>query len=192
MMELLEGETLADRLTHGPLPIDAGAQATRIEIADALSKATPGRDSPRSQAWQHHADEAGREAARLRSCASRCGRRAFLGVSLADAAAPLTQQGTCSGLSRYMSPEQLEGREADARADIFAFGAVLYEMVTGRRAFDGKTQASLVASIMSATPPADLVVQPMTPPSLERVVRVVSGEGSRRTMADGAGSRQPN
>jgi Tol biopolymer transport system component len=70
-----------------------------------------------------------------------------------------------------MAPEQLEGKEADARSDLFAFGAVLYEMATGRRAFDGKSQASLITSIMSAAPPPMATLVPMTPPALERVVR---------------------
>jgi Tol biopolymer transport system component len=70
-----------------------------------------------------------------------------------------------------MAPEQLEGKEADARSDIFAFGAVLYEMATGRKAFEGQSQASLIVSIMSASPPSIASLQPMTPPALERVVR---------------------
>src|SRR5262249_17044953 len=73
---------------------------------------------------------------------------------------------------QYMAPEQLEGKEADPRTDIFALGAVLYEMITGRRAFSGKSQASLIASILAAEPPAISSIQPMTPPALDRVVRV--------------------
>ncbi len=69
-----------------------------------------------------------------------------------------------------MSPEQLEGKEADARSDIFAFGAVLYEMATGRKAFEAKSQASLISAIMSSDPPPISRIQPMTPPALDRVV----------------------
>jgi serine/threonine protein kinase len=70
-----------------------------------------------------------------------------------------------------MAPEQLEGKDADRRTDIFAFGAVLYEMLTGRRAFEGKSQASLIASIMHVDPPPVSVLQPLTPASLDRIVR---------------------
>ncbi|MBI2149785.1 MAG: PD40 domain-containing protein [Acidobacteria bacterium] len=71
-----------------------------------------------------------------------------------------------------MSPEQLEGLEADARSDIFAFGAVLYEMLTGRKAFEGRSQSSVIAAIMHVDPPGVSVVQPMTPPAMERIVRI--------------------
>ena len=84
---------------------------------------------------------------------------------------PLTAQGTIVGTLQYMAPEQLEGKEVDARTDIFAFGAVAYEMATGKRAFEGKSQASVIAAIMHVDPPGISVLQPMTPPSLDRVVR---------------------
>ncbi len=83
----------------------------------------------------------------------------------------LTQEGTILGTFQYMAPEQLEGREADARTDIFAFGTVLYEMATGKKAFSGTSQASLISSIMTSDPPAISTIQPMTPPALGRVVR---------------------
>ncbi|MEO8056009.1 MAG: protein kinase, partial [Acidobacteriota bacterium] len=82
----------------------------------------------------------------------------------------LTQQGTILGTFQYMAPEQLEGGEADARSDIFSFGAVLYEMATGRKAFDGKSQASLIGSILKDTPPHASSIAPMTPPALDRVI----------------------
>src|SRR6185295_13114772 len=75
------------------------------------------------------------------------------------------------GTLQYMSPEQLDGVEADARSDIFAFGALVYEMVTGRKAFAGKTQASLIAAIMSADPPPITTLQPVAPTALDRVIR---------------------
>ena len=84
---------------------------------------------------------------------------------------PLTAQGTIVGTLQYMAPEQLEGKEVDARTDIFAFGAVVYEMATGKRAFEGKSQASLIAAILAAEPPAMSSLQPMTPPALDRVVK---------------------
>ena len=83
----------------------------------------------------------------------------------------LTAQGTILGTFQYMAPEQLEGREADARTDIFAFGAVLYEMVTGKKAFEGKSQASLIAAILEREPPPMSTLQPLTPAALDRVVK---------------------
>ena len=76
-------------------------------------------------------------------------------------AAPITAQGTIIGTVQYMAPEQLEGKDADARTDIFAFGAVIYEMATGRKAFSGTSQASLISAIMKNDPPAISSVQPM-------------------------------
>src|ERR1700692_4518994 len=106
VMEYLEGETLAQRLTKGPLPLDQVLRYA-IEIADALDKA----------------------------------------------------------------PEQLEGKEVDARTDIFAFGTVVYEMATGKKAFEGKSQASLIVKILETDPPPISSLQPMTPPALESVVK---------------------
>ena len=70
-----------------------------------------------------------------------------------------------------MAPEQVEGKEVDARTDIFAFGVVVYEMATGKKAFEGKTQASLIAKILETDPPPMSSLQPMTPPALDRVVK---------------------
>jgi serine/threonine protein kinase len=89
------------------------------------------------------------------------------GVTLA---ATLTQQGTIVGTPRYMAPEQLEGREADQRSDIFAFGLLLYEMITGRPAFDGKTHANLIASILAAEPKPVTSFQPVVPPALVHLI----------------------
>ncbi len=86
-------------------------------------------------------------------------------------AAPLTSEGTIVGTFQYMAPEQLEGKEADARSDLWALGCVLYEMATGKRAFEAKSQASLIASILEHEPAPISAVQPMVPPALERVVR---------------------
>jgi eukaryotic-like serine/threonine-protein kinase len=97
-------------------------------------------------------------------------------VSLADLAtptmsSPLTVKGTIIGTLQYMAPEQIEGKEIDARTDIFAFGAVLYEMLTGRRAFDGKSQASLIGAILDHDPAAVTSLHPATPPLLDEIVR---------------------
>jgi Tol biopolymer transport system component len=84
---------------------------------------------------------------------------------------PLTQEGTILGTFQYMAPEQVEGADADARTDVFALGSLLYEMATGRRAFEGKSRASLIASILEREPPPISAIQPMTPPALDRVVK---------------------
>src|SRR6202022_3158217 len=83
---------------------------------------------------------------------------------------PLTTAGSVIGTIQYMSPEQIEGKEADARSDIFAFGAVLYEMVAGKRPFAGKSQISLASSILEAYPEPISTVKPQTPPAFEHVV----------------------
>ena len=82
----------------------------------------------------------------------------------------LTAEGAILGTLQYMSPEQLEGQEADARSDIFAFGAVLYEMITGEKAFRGKSKASLIASIIGSEPRPMSSIQPVAPPALDHLV----------------------
>src|SRR4029450_10872162 len=77
---------------------------------------------------------------------------------------------------QYMAPEQLEGREADARTDIFGFGATLYEMATGRKAFSGTTQASLIGAILHTEPQPISAIEPMAPPALDRVVKTCLGK----------------
>ena len=84
---------------------------------------------------------------------------------------PVTMPGTILGTLPYMAPEQLEGGETDARTDIFAFGAVVHEMVTGRRAFEGKSQASLIGAIMHGEPASLATLQPTSPPALDRLIR---------------------
>ena len=84
---------------------------------------------------------------------------------------PLTAEGTIVGTFQYMAPEQLEGKEADARTDLWALGCVLYEMATGKRAFEGTSQASLIAAILKEAPRPISELQPLTPPALERIVK---------------------
>ena len=83
----------------------------------------------------------------------------------------LTEKGVVLGTFQYMAPEQLEGKEADARTDIFALGAVIYEMVTGKTAFSGNNRTSLITAILASEPLAMTSLQPLTPPALERVVK---------------------
>src|SRR4030095_16873998 len=170
VMEYLEGDTLAARLAHGPLPL-AQALEIGIEIADALDKA-------HRQGIIHRDLKPGnimltRSGAKLLDfgLAKLHSPATALEVSAAPTiTSPLTGAGSLVGTFQYMAPEQLEGREADARSDIFAFGAVLYEMVTGRRAFTGTTQASVIASILKDTPSQPSTLQPLSPPILDGTI----------------------
>ena len=170
VMEYLDGETLAQRLEKGALPLDQALQIA-IEIADALDKA-------HRQGIVHRDLKPGnimltKAGAKLLDFGLAKPTAMAMG---ADSAMPtmtegLTAQGAILGTLQYMAPEQLEGDDVDARTDIFAFGSVVYEMVTGERAFSGKSQASLITAIMSATPPPLAEAQPLSPPLLDRVVR---------------------
>jgi predicted Ser/Thr protein kinase len=173
VMEYLEGETLAQRLQKGPLPLAQVLQYA-IEISDALDKAHRKGVTHRDlKPGNIMLTKAGTKLldfglAKLKQEA------APASVSLSDlptAKDPLTAQGSIVGTLQYMAPEQLEGKEVDTRADIFAFGAVVYEMATRKRAFEGNTQASVISAIMSSDPPPMSSLQPMTPPALDRVVR---------------------
>ena len=172
VMEMLEGETLAARLARGALPLDQALRHRDPDRRRARHGASRGHRPSRPQARQHHADEGGREAARLRPRQSASARRSPVAdCSMLPTTPPnLTAQGTILGTFQYMAPEQLEGREADARTDIFAFGAVLYEMVTGKKAFEGKSQASLIGAILERDPAPVSTLQPLAPPALDRVV----------------------
>ena len=166
VMEFMEGETLAARLEKGALPLEQALKYGR-QIADALDRA-------------HRAGVTHRDVKPPNIMLTRDGVK-VLDFGLAKSGSKpgptdetltkvLTMEGTIMGTPQYMAPEQFEGREADARADIWAFGAVLYEMVTGRKAFEGKSYSSLVGAILSADPPP-MTVKPFTPAWLERLVR---------------------
>ena len=172
VMEYLEGETLAARLTKGPLPTD---QVLRYatEIADALDKAHRKGITHRDlKPGNIMITKAGTKLldfglAKLKQPAAGPG-----GMSAVPTlSAGLTMQGTILGTLQYMAPEQLEGTEADARTDIFAFGAVVYEMATGKKAFEGKSQASLIAAILEREPPPISVLQPVSPPAMDQIVK---------------------
>ncbi len=175
VMEYLEGETLADRLIKGPLVQTDQVLRYAIEIADALDKA-------HRQGVVHRDLKPGNimltksgaklldfGLAKLRDTQSSTGEAGVTGLPTQDGS--LTGAGTIMGTFQYMAPEQLEGKEADARTDIFAFGAVVYEMATGRKAFEGESQASLIGAIMTADPPPISTLQPMTPPTLDHIVK---------------------
>jgi len=176
VMEHLEGETLAERLGRGPLPMTE-VLALGGQIADALDKAhkkgvvhrdlkpanvmlTPGgvKLLDFGLAKQTLADAQVRTESFSRM------------LTEAPDSAPLTVEGTILGTFQYMSPEQIEGREADARSDIYALGAVLYEMATGHKAFVGKTQASLIGAIMHSKPEPVSKLVPLGPPAFDRLV----------------------
>src|SRR5450631_1901780 len=172
VMEYLEGETLAQRLQKGPLPIEQVLQYA-IEISDALDKA-------------HRKGVTHRDLKPGNIMLTKTGTK-LLDFGLAklrqeaSAATPLselpteqdalTAQGAIVGTLQYMAPEQLEGKEVDARTDIFAFGALVYEMATGKRAFGGTSQANVIGAILKDDPPPISSLQPMTPPALDRVVK---------------------
>ncbi len=172
VMQYLEGETLASRLTRGPMALHEALRCAR-EVADALGRA--------HRAGIVHRDlKPGnvmltKSGARLLDFglarATPSGMVHAMTTAVQTAAPDLTAQGTIIGTFQYMSPEQLEAKEADARSDIFAFGAMLYEMVTGRRAFEGRSQASLIAAILEHEPSPISTLQPLTPAGVDRLVR---------------------
>jgi eukaryotic-like serine/threonine-protein kinase len=172
VMEYLEGETLADRLVKGPLALE---QTLRygMEIADALDKA-------------HRQGIVHRDLKPGNVMLTKSGVK-LLDFGLArvlepqgpvesvtsaqTAAKDVTREGAILGTLSYMAPEQLEGKKADPRTDIFSLGATLYEMATGRKAFSGESQASVISSILASEPPPISTIAPLMPPALGRVVK---------------------
>jgi eukaryotic-like serine/threonine-protein kinase len=178
VMELIDGETLAARIAKGPLPTP---EVLRIgsEIADALDRA--------HRAGVVHRDlkpgnvmltKSGAKLmdfglARVTGMTGEAGESGVTMAALTQSptmAQPLTAEGTIVGTFQYMSPEQLEGKDAGICGDVWALGCVLYEMITGRHAFEGKSQASLISSIMASRPEPISQVTPMAPPALDRLV----------------------
>ena len=173
VMEYVEGDTLQQRLEKGRLPLDQALEYA-IQIADALDKA-------HRQGVVHRDLKPGNimitksgtklldfGLAKLKGDAGAVSPLSQMPTQ--DPSAPLTAEGTIIGTLQYMAPEQLEGKEADARTDIFAFGSVVYEMVTGKKAFVGASQASLVGAIMNQQPAPVTDLQPVSPPMLDHVV----------------------
>src|SRR5262245_46634110 len=171
VMELLEGETLSDRLAKGALPLE---QTLRFgqEIADALDKA-------------HRQGIVHRDLKPGNVMLTKSGVKLLdFGLAKGFEGAPgkgsltslptqqgLTEEGTILGTFQYMAPEQLEGKNADARTDIFSLGATLYEMATGKKAFSGETRASLIGAILHTEPQPISAEQPASSPALDRVVK---------------------
>ena len=171
VMECVEGETLGKRLEKGPLPLEQvlkyGAQ-----IAEALDKA-------------HRSSVVHRDLKPGNIMLTSSGAK-VLDFGLAKPAAPvltgatmsaatphtaMTEEGTIVGTFQYMSPEQVEGKELDGRSDIFSLGAVLYEMVTGKRAFEGKSHLSVASAILEKEPAPISSVKPLAPPVLDHAIR---------------------
>jgi serine/threonine protein kinase/Tol biopolymer transport system component len=172
VMECVEGETLAKRLEKGPLPLEhvlkIGAQ-----IAEALEKAhrngivhrdlKPGNIMLTAAGAKLLDFGLAKPAVPLASLATL--------TATAAKKSPATAEGTIVGTFQYMSPEQVEGKELDGRSDIFSLGAVLYEMLTGQRAFDSKSQLSVASAILEKEPAPLTTIKPMTPPALEHAIK---------------------
>ena len=184
VMEYLEGETLFTRLARKPLSTEESLKIA-TEIADALDKAhrsgivhrdlKPGNvmlTKSGAKLMDFGLAKPVGLATGPRSGAQDITSMATMAVAtIGSMASPVTVAGTLVGTVQYMSPEQIQGKEADARSDIFAFGAMLYEMLTNKRAFEGKSQLSLASAILEKDPDPIAAVQPMTPPALEQLVR---------------------
>jgi Tol biopolymer transport system component len=172
VMECVEGETLAKRLEKGPLPLEQVLKYG-MQIADALDKAhrsgvvhrdlKPGNVVLTSTG----AKLLDFGLAKLTATTS----LTTLSATAPAETSPVTREGTIVGTFQYMSPEQVEGKELDGRSDIFSLGAVLYEMLTGRRAFEGKSQLSVASAILEKEPTPITVTKPMTPPALDHAIR---------------------
>jgi eukaryotic-like serine/threonine-protein kinase len=171
VMECVEGETLAKRLEKGSLPLD---QVLKLgaQIADALDGAhrsgvvhrdlKPGNIMLTAGGAKLLDFGLAKPVAPVASLAT---------LTAAKQESPVTEQGTIVGTFQYMSPEQIEGKELDARSDIFSLGAVLYEMVTGKRAFEGRSQLSVASAILEKEPAAISTIKPMTPAMLDHAIR---------------------
>src|SRR6059036_1610124 len=179
VMECLEGETLADRLTKGSLPV--------VQILKYGAEICEGLDRAHKSGVVHRDLKPGNimltksgaklmdfGLAKATGMAPASGSGSVGSIAMTQSptvAAPLTAEGTIVGTFQYMAPEQLEGKEADARSDIWALGTVLYEMATGQKAFEGRSQASLIAAILERDPAPLSVLAPMAPRELEWTVR---------------------
>src|SRR5688572_1341781 len=183
VMEFLDGESLAARIERAPLKIEEAVRLA-VQIAGALHAAHRAgivhRDLKPGNVMLVRAGAAAPNAKLLDFGLAKHGPTVQGGAGLQTAhsltapptmTSPLTLRGSIVGTLQYMSPEQLEGAEADARSDMFAFGAVLYEMVSGRKAFTGKSQVSVMAAILDHDPPPLTSLVPSTPPALDRLIR---------------------
>ena len=187
VMEFLQGESLADRVRKGPLAPDQ-VLSIAIEITDALEKAHRAgvvhRDLKPGNVMLTKSGAKLLDFGLAKPFGANVASRAGSGSASVLAAAltqtmpspspttPLSTAGAVIGTVQYMSPEQIQGMDADARSDIFSFGVMLFEMVTGKRTFEGKTQASIVGQILAVDPPSVSILRPQTPPGLDRVIQL--------------------
>ena len=192
VMECVEGEPLAKRLEKGPLLLEQVLKFG-MQIADALDKAhrngvvhrdlKPGNIMLTPSGAKLLDFGLAKPAVAPASVATL--------TAAASQATPMTQEGTIVGTFQYMSPEQVEGKELDGRSDIFSFGAVLYEMLTGQRAFPGKSQLSVASAILEKEPAPISSVKPMTPPALHHTIRrCLAKETERRWQSAGDLARE--
>jgi eukaryotic-like serine/threonine-protein kinase len=185
VMEYVQGETLEARLQKGALPLKQALEVG-VQICDALEKAhragivhrdlKPGNImlTPSGAKLLDFglAKPAAALTTRLSSQGNLTPSTPTMNMSvLAAKPDPLTQQGSIVGTFQFMAPEVLQGQEADARSDIFSFGCVLYEMITGKRAFEGKSQISVASAILEKEPEPITKAQPMAPPALDHVLQ---------------------
>jgi Tol biopolymer transport system component len=177
VMECLEGETLSARLSRKPLALEETLRIA-IEVADALDTAhrhgVIHRDLKPGNIMLTKSGSKLMDfgLAKPHGLAASGSMPAFSAVAtITSPASPITTAGTVVGTVQYMSPEQIQGQEADVRSDLFAFGATLYEMLAGKKAFPGKSQISVASAILERDPEPLSTLQPLTPPALERVVR---------------------
>ena len=192
VMEYLEGETLANRLLRGPLPQDQFLKYG-IEICDALEKAhrtgVVHRDLKPGNIMLTKSGakllDFGLARAVVPQIPLSSGLRATMSATMTSATEvpPLTAEGSLVGTFQYMSPEQVEGREADVRSDIFALGATLYEMATGQRAFEGKNTASVIAAVSGASTASDFLASARVPASIGANRKNLPCERPRRPLA---------
>src|SRR5579864_6015717 len=171
VMECVEGETVATQLEKGPLPLEQ-VMKYGAQIADALDKA-------------HRSGVVHRDLKPGNIVLATTGAK-LLGFGLAkpvrplasgltltadESRAPMTEEGMIVGTFQYMSPEQVEGKELDGRSDIFSLGAVLYEMLTGKKAFEGKSHLSVLSAILEKEPAPISSLKPLTPPAFDHAIR---------------------
>jgi Tol biopolymer transport system component len=171
VMECVEGETLAKRLEKGPLPLE---QVLKLgaQIADALDQAHRAGIVHRDLKPQNIMLTAtGAKLLDFGLAKSASSLVDLAAMTITKAESPITEQGTIVGTFQYMSPEQVEGRELDGRSDIFSLGAVLYEMVTGQRAFEGKSRLSVASAILEKEPAPITTFKPLTPLALDHAIR---------------------
>ena len=173
VMEFVEGDTLAYLIKQGPIPLEKALQYA-TQIADALS-AAHAKGIIHRDLKPANIILTGSGVKVLDFGLAKLNAAAKFGASgsseMVTKTEPMTESGSILGTLHYMSPEQAEGKDTDERSDIFSFGAVLYEMLTGNRAFDGETKTAILASVLKDQPEPIQQFQPMVPRSLDRVVR---------------------